>query len=77
MEESLGYVFEKIVLYITSLGLGTCWLGGSFNKADFEKAITLEEDEFIPVISPMGYIFLPFSLFFFCVYLHNGKLEQT
>ncbi|MDD4297828.1 MAG: nitroreductase family protein [Ruminiclostridium sp.] len=55
MEESLGYVFEKIVLYITSLGLGTCWLGGSFNKADFEKAIILEDDEFIPVISPIGY----------------------
>mgnify|MGYP000853082682 FL=1 len=55
MEESLGYVFEKIILYITSLGLGTCWLGGSFNKADFRKAIILEEDEFIPVISPIGY----------------------
>ena len=27
-----GYVFEKIILFLTGLGLGTCWLGGTFNK---------------------------------------------
>jgi len=28
-----GYVFEKIILFITDLGLGTCWPGGIFNKS--------------------------------------------
>lgn len=55
MEEDLGYVFEKIILYITSLGLGTCWLGGTFNKPGFGKALNLGEDEVVPVITPVGY----------------------
>lgn len=25
--EALGYTFEELILYVTSLGLGTCWLG--------------------------------------------------
>ncbi|NLY19446.1 MAG: nitroreductase [Clostridiaceae bacterium] len=55
MEENLGYVFEKIILYITSLGLGTCWLGGTFKRKKFEKAVNLEEDEFVPVVTPIGF----------------------
>jgi len=53
--EALGYSFEKIVLYATFLGLGTCWLGGSFQKGEFSKAIRLKEDELLPVVSPIGY----------------------
>ena len=33
--EALGYEFEQLVLYATSLGLGTCWLGGTFNRSAF------------------------------------------
>lgn len=53
--EALGYTFEKAILYCTSLGLGTVWLGGTFNKNSFEKTINLREDEILPVISPIGY----------------------
>lgn len=53
--EALGYAFEKAILYCTSLGLGTVWLGGTFNKSSFEKTINLREDEILPVISPVGY----------------------
>ena len=35
--EFFGYNFEKIVLFATDLGLGTCWLGGFFKRSDFEK----------------------------------------
>lgn len=49
-----GYLFEKIVLFATDLGLGTCWLGGTFNKNNFEKNLNLEENEFIPIVSPLG-----------------------
>lgn len=51
-----GYVFEKIILFITDLGLGTCWLGGTFNKKGFSKKFLPEKDEIIPGISPVGII---------------------
>lgn len=54
-EENLGYAFEKIILYATSLNLGTCWLGGTFNKPEFAKAAGLRKNEIIPVITPVGY----------------------
>ncbi|MGL5354357.1 MAG: nitroreductase family protein [Clostridium sp.] len=53
--ESLGYIFEKVVLYCTSLGLGTVWMGGTFNKTSFAKAMNLKENEKILIVSPLGY----------------------
>lgn len=53
--EQLGYVLEKGILYATSLGLGTCWLAGTFKRQEFVKAIKLSQDEHLPVISPIGY----------------------
>ena len=34
--EALGYTFEKAILYCTSLGLDSVWLGASFSKSAFE-----------------------------------------
>lgn len=53
--EALGYVFEKVILYCTALGLSTVWLGGTFNKSSFKKTINLKEDEILPIVSPIGY----------------------
>ncbi len=50
-----GYLFESIVLYATRLGLGTCWLGGTFNHEDFKKIVRLGESEKIVIVSPVGY----------------------
>lgn len=52
---ALGYTLEKVILYCTSLGLGTVWLGGTFNKGEFAKAINLEQNEILPIVSPVGY----------------------
>lgn len=52
---ALGYSLEKLILYCTSLGLGTVWLGGTFNKGNFAKAINLKENEVLPIVSPVGY----------------------
>lgn len=49
-----GYLFEKIVLFATDLDLGTCWLGGTFNRANFQENLDLKENEFIPIVSPVG-----------------------
>ena len=52
----LGYVFEKIIIFLTDMGLGTCWLGGTFNKKGFSSKIMLKEDEIMPGVSPVGII---------------------
>jgi len=53
--EALGYSFEQLILYLTSLGFGTCWLGGTFDRSAFAAAMKLKEGDLFPVISPIGY----------------------
>lgn len=53
--ENLGFVFEKLVLFVTSLGLGTCWFGGNLKGSSFEKAMNLKEEELFPIMTPIGY----------------------
>ena len=55
--EALGYSFEKLILYTASLGLGTCWLGGTFKRSEFAKAMDVKDNELFPAISPIGYPF--------------------
>jgi nitroreductase len=50
-----GFALEKIILYLTDRGYGTCWLGGTFNKAGFARKIKIAKDEVIPAITPFGY----------------------
>ena len=54
--EDYGCVFERAVLYATALELGTCWLGASFNRSAFARAVALAEDETLPAVSPVGYV---------------------
>jgi nitroreductase len=51
----LGYIFEDLILYLTSLGLGTCWLAGTFNKKNFSQAVHVKPKEMLPIVSPVGY----------------------
>jgi len=53
--EDAGYLFEKIILDLTKIGLGTCWLGGTFKRSDFSTVLKMEENVIIPAISPVGY----------------------
>jgi nitroreductase len=50
-----GYCMESIILQATTLGLGTCWIAGTFNAEGFAKALELQENKLIPAISPIGY----------------------
>jgi hypothetical protein len=54
--EQLGYTFEKLMLYATSLDIGTCWLGGTFTRSGFEKMANLKDNELMPAVTPIGYI---------------------
>lgn len=53
--EDLGYCLENIILEATALGLGTCWLGGTFKRSAFAGKMELAEDELLPAITPVGY----------------------
>ena len=37
--EDYGYAMERVVLGATAIGLGTCWLGGSFTRSRFARAM--------------------------------------
>ncbi len=53
--EDFGFAMEQIILQLTDLGLGTCWLGGTFKRSEYEKSIQIEENQIIPAITPVGF----------------------
>lgn len=53
--EDFGYLMELAVLQATDLGLGTCWLGGTFSKGKFAKKLELEPDELLAAVASVGY----------------------
>ena len=55
-EVAFGLKMEKIILYLTSLGLDTVWLGGTYTASCFTKALNLDEKtEKLVCVSPVGY----------------------
>lgn len=55
-KEKIGYYGEMIVLEATSLGLGTCWVGGTYDRRECEKHITMNSDEELLCIIVIGHI---------------------
>ncbi|MFX0060254.1 MAG: nitroreductase family protein [Candidatus Hodarchaeota archaeon] len=53
--ENYGYLLELIILAATDMGLGTCWLGGFFNRDLFSSKVNCGSNEEIPAITPIGY----------------------
>jgi nitroreductase len=54
--EDFGYLLEKIILFATDLGLGTCWIGGTFTRTSFARKIEVSEHEMVPSVASVGYI---------------------
>lgn len=54
-EIDFGFALEKIILELTKMGLGTCWLGGTFSRGQFGKALELSNREFIPAVASVGF----------------------
>jgi nitroreductase len=57
--EGFGYLMEQAVLFVTDLGLGTCWLGGFFTRSSFSRAIGLGRGETIPAVFALGQMATP------------------
>lgn len=53
--EKLGYYGELLVLEATNMGLGTCWISGTYDKAKAKSKLTLLEDEDLMAIIAVGY----------------------
>jgi nitroreductase len=54
--EDYGFLLEQAVLRATDLGLGTCWLGGTFTKSRFAARLGgLEGGEIMPAVVALGY----------------------
>ncbi len=51
--EKVGYYGQDLVLFATQLGLGTCWVAGTFDRKSV--AVTLEEGERLWDVVPIGY----------------------
>ncbi len=52
--EDYGYRLEQIILLSTDLGLGTCWLGGTFTQSGFARKISRARGEIIPAVASIG-----------------------
>lgn len=53
--EDFGYQMEALILAATDLGLGTCWLGGSFTQSSFARQIEIAVGEIVPAVTATGY----------------------
>lgn len=54
LREKIGYYGEELVLEATKLGLGTCWVGGTFDKKNPVFQVTAEEE--LVCVIPVGYV---------------------
>lgn len=50
-----GFQFEQIVLKAWELGLGTCWIAGTYKGSQFDQGEKWPEGESLKIICPVGY----------------------
>ncbi len=54
-KNKIGYYGEMIVLEATSMGLGTCWIGGTYDIKKSKEFINIEENEEIVCVISIGH----------------------
>ena len=55
VQEAVGYSGEGLILEAVSLGLGTCWISGSFYPKVAGEAVKVKSEERVLAVSPIGY----------------------
>ena len=50
-----GFQFEQVVLKAWELGLGTCWIAGTYKGSQFDQGEKWPEGESLKIICPVGY----------------------
>lgn len=54
LKRKVGYYGEFIVLECVSLGLGTCWISGTYDRRECMKSIEMSEDEDLVCVIAVG-----------------------
>ena len=52
--EGFGFALERSVLQMTDVNLGSCWLGGIFDRSALSRYLGLQEGESIPAVIALG-----------------------
>jgi hypothetical protein len=52
--EDVGFGLEAMVLYATSLDLGSCWIGGVFDRKHFGRSLGIRPQEMLPAVVAVG-----------------------
>lgn len=55
VQAAVGYLGEGFILEATRLGLGTCWIAGSFDHAGAADLVDLTPGEQVVAVTPLGY----------------------
>jgi nitroreductase len=50
-----GFRMEQVILFATSQGLGTCWIGGLFSEQRLRDFLRLSKNERVIALTPLGY----------------------
>lgn len=53
--ENIGFVLEDIVLKMTEMGLGTCYIGGLYDKKRIKKIIKIKDSHQPVIVVAFGY----------------------
>lgn len=51
---NIGYSCQRVILEMTALNLGTCWIGGMYKKESLEESLNLERDKGIRTLIAWG-----------------------
>ena len=52
--ENIGFIGEEIVLRLTQLGIGTCWLGSAIKQELFKSIFTVKEKQNFIILIAFG-----------------------
>ena len=55
VQAAVGYLGEGFILEATRLGLGTCWIAGSFDHTGAADLVDLTPGEQVVAVTPLGY----------------------
>lgn len=53
--ENIGFLQEQLVLKLTALGLGTCWVAGIIDRKVLRSLFSVNENETVPNVIPFGF----------------------
>ncbi|MCB2291820.1 nitroreductase family protein [Clostridium sp. CS001] len=53
--ENIGFIGEEIVLKLTELGIGTCWVGAAIKEEEFNNIVNVQGNQSYIILVAFGY----------------------